>query len=122
MGEPLGVPAGGSRGLAARRAPRARPARRADARGTPLLTRRSRQRLARRHRRSGERLPRALRVFNRGTSRALIVQFEPAHAEGFRALVADTLPEFGFEVDPALDGDLDDPAATYAALWIAEQD
>ena len=36
--------------------------------------------------------------------------------------MADTLPEFGFEVDPAFDGDLDDPAATYAALWIAEQD
>jgi len=36
--------------------------------------------------------------------------------------VADTLPEFGFEVDPAFDTDLDDPAATYVALWIAEED
>ncbi len=33
-------------------------------------------------------------------------------------LVADTLREFGFERDPELDGDLDDPAETYAALWI----
>lgn len=49
-----------------------------------------------------------------------IVPFESAHTEGFRALVGDTLREFGFEPDPALDGDLDDPAATYAALWIAE--
>ena len=36
--------------------------------------------------------------------------------------MADTLPEFGFELDPAFDGDLDDPAASYAALWIAEED
>jgi GNAT superfamily N-acetyltransferase len=36
--------------------------------------------------------------------------------------VADTLPEFGFEVDPAFDSDLDDPAGSYAVLWIAEQD
>jgi GNAT superfamily N-acetyltransferase len=36
--------------------------------------------------------------------------------------VADTLPEFGFELDPAFDVDLDDPAASYAVLWIAEQD
>jgi GNAT superfamily N-acetyltransferase len=48
-----------------------------------------------------------------------IVPFEPDHADGFRSLVADTLREFGFEPDPALDADLDDPAATYAALWVA---
>jgi len=48
-----------------------------------------------------------------------IVPFEARYAEGFSALVADTLREFGFEQDPALDGDLDDPARTYVALWIA---
>ena len=37
----------------------------------------------------------------------------------FRSLVAETLREFGFEPDPALDADLDDPAAAYAALWVA---
>ncbi len=45
--------------------------------------------------------------------------FEPTHAAGFAALVVDTLREFGFERDAELDRDLDDPAATYAALWIA---
>ena len=48
-----------------------------------------------------------------------IVPFEPEHAAGFAALVVDTLREFGFEPDAELDGDLDDPAETYAALWIA---
>jgi molybdopterin-guanine dinucleotide biosynthesis protein A/predicted GNAT family N-acyltransferase len=48
-----------------------------------------------------------------------IVPFEPKHVEGFAALVVDTLREFGFEQDPELDGDLDDPAGTYAELWIA---
>ena len=48
-----------------------------------------------------------------------IVPFEPRYAEGFAVLVADTLREFGFERDPELDRDLDDPAGTYAALWIA---
>ncbi len=49
-----------------------------------------------------------------------IVPFDPVHTDGFRSLVGDTLREFGFEPDPELDGDLDDPGATYAALWIAE--
>ncbi|MEN3311221.1 MAG: N-acetyltransferase 8 [Actinomycetota bacterium] len=49
-----------------------------------------------------------------------IISFEPAHAESFAALVADTLREFGFEHDPELDRDLDDPAGTYVALWIAK--
>src|SRR3954451_2649815 len=44
--------------------------------------------------------------------------FQPAHAEGFRSLVVDTLREFGFEPDAALDTDLGDPAGAYAALWI----
>ena len=48
-----------------------------------------------------------------------IVPFDSTHTDGFRALVGDTLREFGFEQDPHYDGDLDDPAATYAALWIA---
>jgi GNAT superfamily N-acetyltransferase len=47
------------------------------------------------------------------------VPFEAAHADGFRSLVADTLREFDFEVDPELDADLDDPRAMYAALWVA---
>jgi GNAT superfamily N-acetyltransferase len=47
------------------------------------------------------------------------VQFEAAHADGFRSLVADTLREFDFELDPELDADLEDPRATYAALWVA---
>jgi GNAT superfamily N-acetyltransferase len=48
-----------------------------------------------------------------------IVPFQPSHTDGFRALVSDTLREFGFEPDPSFDQDLDDPAATYAALWVA---
>ena len=48
-----------------------------------------------------------------------IVPFEPQHADGFRALVADTLREFGFALDSELDADLADPAAAYAALWVA---
>lgn len=51
--------------------------------------------------------------------RVEILPFEPRHAEGFASLVADTLREFGFERDPELDGDLDDPAGTYVVLWIA---
>ena len=51
-----------------------------------------------------------------------IVLFRPSHTDGFRSLVADTLREFGFEPDPGLDGDLDDPAGTYAALWVALDD
>jgi putative acetyltransferase len=51
-----------------------------------------------------------------------IVPFGPNHADGFRSLVADTLREFGFEPDAELDRDLDDPAATYAALWVAVED
>jgi len=47
-----------------------------------------------------------------------VVPFAPEHADGFASLVSETLREFGFERDPALDGDLDDPAGTYAALWI----
>jgi GNAT superfamily N-acetyltransferase len=48
-----------------------------------------------------------------------IVPFRPEHAAGFGALVADTLPEFGFSADPELDPDLDDPAGYYAAIWVA---
>lgn len=48
-----------------------------------------------------------------------IVPFESRYAEAFVALVVDTLREFGFEPDPVLDQDLEDPAATYAALWLA---
>jgi molybdenum cofactor guanylyltransferase len=48
-----------------------------------------------------------------------IVPFAREHAAGFAALVADTLQEFGFERDSELDRDLEDPASTYVALWIA---
>ena len=48
-----------------------------------------------------------------------IVPFQPGHADGFRSLVAETLREFGFEPDPELDDDLDDPGATYTAIWVA---
>jgi molybdenum cofactor guanylyltransferase len=48
-----------------------------------------------------------------------IVPFRAEHAAGFRALVADTLREYGFEPDPALDPDLDDPEAVYEAVWVA---
>ena len=51
-----------------------------------------------------------------------IVPLEPSHADGFRSLVVDTLREFGFEPDPDLDNDLDDPAATYAAVWVVLND
>jgi GNAT superfamily N-acetyltransferase len=48
-----------------------------------------------------------------------ILPFEPAHVEGYTQLVGDTLREYGFEPDPAIDPDLDDPGAVYAALWVA---
>jgi molybdopterin-guanine dinucleotide biosynthesis protein A len=48
-----------------------------------------------------------------------IVPFESEHAVGFAALVVDTLRDFGFEHDAELDRDLEDPAGTYVALWIA---
>jgi molybdopterin-guanine dinucleotide biosynthesis protein A len=48
-----------------------------------------------------------------------IAPFEAKHAEGFAVLVANTLREFGFEHDPELDRDLDNPTGTYVALWIA---
>jgi GNAT superfamily N-acetyltransferase len=51
-----------------------------------------------------------------------IVEFEPAHVDGYRQLVMDTLREFGFEPDPQIDPDLEDPLATYRALWVALAD
>jgi molybdenum cofactor guanylyltransferase len=48
-----------------------------------------------------------------------IVPFHPEHADGFRALVIDTLAEFGFSVDCELDPDLSDPAGAYEAVWVA---
>jgi molybdopterin-guanine dinucleotide biosynthesis protein A/GNAT superfamily N-acetyltransferase len=51
--------------------------------------------------------------------RTPIVPFRPEHADGFRSLVADTLAEFGFEADSALDPDLGDPAAVYRHVWVA---
>jgi GNAT superfamily N-acetyltransferase len=51
--------------------------------------------------------------------RVRIVPFDTEHGDGFRALVADTLREFGFEPDPDIDPDLGDPRGVYAALWVA---
>jgi GNAT superfamily N-acetyltransferase len=51
-----------------------------------------------------------------------IVPFDIDHALDFRALVADTLAEFGFTADPELDPDLDDPSGYYTAIWIAIMD
>jgi GNAT superfamily N-acetyltransferase len=48
-----------------------------------------------------------------------IVPFDADHTVGFRGLVADTLREFEFQLDPEFDGDLDDPATAYSALWVA---
>jgi molybdopterin-guanine dinucleotide biosynthesis protein A/N-acetylglutamate synthase-like GNAT family acetyltransferase len=48
-----------------------------------------------------------------------IVPFRPEHAGGFRALVADTLREYGFEPDQGLDPDLADPTMVYEAVWVA---
>jgi GNAT superfamily N-acetyltransferase len=48
-----------------------------------------------------------------------IVPFHPEHAAGFRALVSDTLAEFGFSADPAFDADLEDPTGVYEAVWVA---
>ena len=51
-----------------------------------------------------------------------ITRYEREHADGFRALVGDTLREFGFEPDPEIDPDLADPAAVYTAVWVAVLD
>jgi GNAT superfamily N-acetyltransferase len=48
-----------------------------------------------------------------------IVPFEPAHIDEYRQLVMDTLREFGFEPDPQIDPDLEDPLAAYSTVWVA---
>jgi molybdopterin-guanine dinucleotide biosynthesis protein A/GNAT superfamily N-acetyltransferase len=48
-----------------------------------------------------------------------IVPLLPDHGDGFRALVSDTLAEFGFTADASFDPDLDDPDAVYEAVWVA---
>jgi GNAT superfamily N-acetyltransferase len=53
---------------------------------------------------------------------ARIVPFEPEHASGFRSLVSETLREFGFEPDPEIDPDLDDPSGAYDSFWVAVVD
>jgi GNAT superfamily N-acetyltransferase len=58
----------------------------------------------------------------RPSGRPSITRFEREHADGFRRLVGDTLREFGFEPDPEIDPDLADPAAVYAAVWVAVLD
>jgi GNAT superfamily N-acetyltransferase len=51
-----------------------------------------------------------------------IVPLEARHLPGFRALVSDTLREFGFEPDADLDPDLEEPDRYYVALWVVELD
>jgi molybdenum cofactor guanylyltransferase len=51
--------------------------------------------------------------------RVRILPFRAEHVDGFRALVADTLREYGFEPDPRLDPDLADPGSVYEAFWVA---
>jgi GNAT superfamily N-acetyltransferase len=63
-------------------------------------------------------LPRAARP----SGEPRITRYEREHADGFRTLVGDTLREFGFEPDPEIDPDLADPAAVYAAVWVAVLD
>jgi GNAT superfamily N-acetyltransferase len=58
----------------------------------------------------------------RPSERPSITRFQREHADGFRRLVGDTLREFGFEPDPEIDPDLADPAAVYAAVWVAVLD
>jgi molybdopterin-guanine dinucleotide biosynthesis protein A/GNAT superfamily N-acetyltransferase len=48
-----------------------------------------------------------------------VVPFRRKYADGFAALVVETLRDFGFDYDPELDGDLDAPDKTYVALWLA---
>jgi GNAT superfamily N-acetyltransferase len=48
-----------------------------------------------------------------------LTPLEPRHREGFRELVAATLTEFGFRLDPALDRDLSEPESFYDAVWVA---
>jgi ribosomal protein S18 acetylase RimI-like enzyme len=51
-----------------------------------------------------------------------IVPFHSRHGPGFRSLVVATLTEFGFQEDPLIDRDLQDPPGHYDAVWIAEED
>jgi molybdopterin-guanine dinucleotide biosynthesis protein A len=48
-----------------------------------------------------------------------IVPLSPERADAFQRFVAASLAEFGFVVDPALDPDLNDVPAAYAAAWLA---
>lgn len=50
------------------------------------------------------------------------VEIRPFRAEdraGFERVVSSVLSEFGFQLDEILDTDLVDPAARYAAIWVA---
>jgi putative acetyltransferase len=40
--------------------------------------------------------------------------------QGFTQLVSEVLAEYGFQVDPVLEADLDDPQNAYGAVWVAE--
>jgi GNAT superfamily N-acetyltransferase len=48
-----------------------------------------------------------------------IVPLAPEHTAPYLRFVAESLAEFGFHVDPALDPDLADPLSAYAAAWVA---
>jgi GNAT superfamily N-acetyltransferase len=45
--------------------------------------------------------------------------YEPADEAGFAQLVETVLNEYGFNVDPILDGDLEHPEITYQGVWVA---
>ena len=60
--------------------------------------------------------------FEAGDGGVAIAAFEPAHVDAHRRLVTDTLREFGFEPDAAIDPDLDDPLEAFDALWVAIAD
>jgi GNAT superfamily N-acetyltransferase len=45
--------------------------------------------------------------------------YEPADQTGFAQLVATVLAEYGFNVDPILEADLEHPEISYQGLWVA---
>ena len=48
-----------------------------------------------------------------------IVSLAAEHVAPYLRFVTESLAEFGFRIDPALDPDLADPLAAYAAAWVA---
>ena len=48
-----------------------------------------------------------------------IIPYDQSYVDRYRRLVEETLREFGFEPDPVMDPDLDDPTTLFAKTWIA---